>query len=58
MSISEWDDRLHDRRGRRVIFLAHCLLNENTRYLGGAGRPAIVREAVEFCLQHDVAIVQ
>ena len=58
MSISEWVDRLHDRRGRRVIFFAHCLLNENTRYLGGAGRPAIVREVVEFCLQHDVAIVQ
>ena len=41
-----------------MIFLAHCLLNENTRYLGGACRPAMVREAVEFCMTHDVAIVQ
>ena len=58
MSISEWVDRLHDRRSRRVMFIAHCLLNENTRYLGGASRPAVVREVVEFCLQHDIAIVQ
>lgn len=58
MSINQWVERLHDRRSRRVIFLAHCLLNENTRYLGGACQPAMVREAVGFCLQHDVAIVQ
>ena len=58
MSIEQWVERLQDRRSRRVVFLSHCLLNENTRYLGGACRPAIVREAVEFCLQHDIAIVQ
>ena len=58
MSISHWLERLEDRRSRRVIFLSHCLLNENTRYLGGACRPAIVREAIEFCLWHDIAIVQ
>jgi predicted secreted protein len=28
--------RLADERGRRVAFVSHCLLNENTRYLGGA----------------------
>ena len=28
--------RIPDERGRRVVFLSHCLLNENTRYLGGA----------------------
>src|SRR5512134_3186554 len=58
MSIEQWVERLQDRRSRRVIFLAHCLLNENTRYLGGACRPAMVREVVDFCLRHDVAIVQ
>jgi hypothetical protein len=24
--------RLADRRGKRVVFLSHCILNENTRY--------------------------
>lgn len=28
---SAWVDQTRDRRGGRVVFLAHCLLNENTR---------------------------
>ena len=28
--------RLSDARGNRVVFLSHCLLDENVRYLGGA----------------------
>jgi hypothetical protein len=51
-------ERLHDRRGRRVVFLSHCLLNENTRYLGGAGRTGCVREVVERCLAAELGIVQ
>ena len=50
--------RLTDRRSRKVVFLSHCLLNQNTRYLGGAGRPGCVREIVEQCLRHDIGIVQ
>jgi hypothetical protein len=38
---------LADRRGRRVIFLSHCLLNENVRYLGGASRSGPVDELVD-----------
>lgn len=40
-------DRLRDQRGRRVILVSHCLLNENTRYAGGAMRPGAVVEAVD-----------
>jgi predicted secreted protein len=40
-------DRLRDERGRRVVLVSHCLLNENTRYAGGATRPGAVPEAVE-----------
>jgi hypothetical protein len=29
---SKWAERLHDERGGRVVFLAHCPLNANTRY--------------------------
>jgi predicted secreted protein len=51
-------DRLHDRRGKQVVFLSHCLLNENTRYLGGACRRGCVREVVRQCLEQDIGIVQ
>ena len=50
--------RLVDRRGKQVVFLAHCLLNENTRYLGGACRGGCVREIVDQCLAREIGIVQ
>lgn len=40
-------DQLRDERGRRIVLVSHCLLNENTRYAGGATRPGAVPEAVE-----------
>ena len=54
----EWSERLADRRGKRVIFLSHCLLNENTRYPGGACRPGCVEEVVQSCLDRGLGIVQ
>lgn len=39
-------DRLRDERSRRVVLVSHCLLNENTRYAGGATRPGAVPEVV------------
>ena len=40
------------------MFLSHCLLNENTRYLGGAGRRGCVVEIVRPCLEQGIGIVQ
>ena len=40
------------------MFLSHCLLNEITRYLGGACRPGAVREVVQACLDGGLGIVQ
>jgi predicted secreted protein len=37
-------DRLRDQRGRRVVLVSHCLLNQNTRYAGGATRSDAVAE--------------
>ena len=37
-------DRLADGRSRKVVFVSHCLLNENARYLGGAFHPGAVPE--------------
>jgi uncharacterized protein YbbK (DUF523 family) len=40
------------------VFLSHCLLNENTRYLGGAFRPGAVNEVVETYLRTGTGICQ
>lgn len=47
-----------DRRRQRIVFLAHCILNENTRYLGGECRVCCVRKIVEQCIGHDLGMVQ
>jgi uncharacterized protein YbbK (DUF523 family) len=40
-------DRLRDERGRRIVLVSHCLLNQNTRYAGGATRAGAVAELVD-----------
>jgi uncharacterized protein YbbK (DUF523 family) len=49
---------LQDERSGRVVFLSHCLLNENTRYLGGAFRPGAVDEVVDIYLRAGTGICQ
>ena len=51
-------ERLTDERGRKVVFLSHCLLNENARYLGGACRAGCVREVVEQCIEGGFGMIQ
>ena len=51
-------ERLADERSRRVIFVSHCLLNENTRYAGGAFRPGTVTELVTLVVQNGWGIYQ
>ena len=51
-------EHLRDRRSRKVAFVSHCLLNQNTRYLGGACRACCVREVVDGLLDRDIGIVQ
>ena len=50
--------QLRDRRSGRVVFVSHCLLNQNTRYLGGAYRPGAVRDVIEPYLQDGTGICQ
>jgi len=40
------------------VFLSHCLLDENTRYLGGACRRCCVREVVEQCMDRGIGMRQ
>lgn len=49
---------LEDRRGHRVVLVSHCLLNQNTRYAGGATRPGAVTEAVEELMGAGLGIHQ
>jgi uncharacterized protein YbbK (DUF523 family) len=51
-------ERLKDERSKRVIFVSHCLLNENTRYLGGAFRRGGVDEIVDGFQQDGLGIYQ
>ncbi len=51
-------ERLKDERSKRVIFVSHCLLNENTRYLGGAFRQGGVDELVDGFQQEGLGISQ
>lgn len=50
--------QLADARGGQVVFLSHCLLNQNVRYLGGAGRAGGVSEAVAGYLGRGIGICQ
>lgn len=49
---------LQDGRSGEVVFLSHCLLNQNTRYAGGAVCPGVVRSAVAPYLNDGTGIVQ
>jgi uncharacterized protein YbbK (DUF523 family) len=51
-------DRLNDERSCRVAFVSHCLLNENTRYLGGAFRPGGVAELISELIDQGIGICQ
>lgn len=50
--------RLRDQRGRRVVLVSHCVLNENARYLGGAGRAGCVREILDAAADTGLGLVQ
>jgi predicted secreted protein len=49
---------LSDARSGQVVFVSHCLLNQNVRYLGGATQPGAVDEVVERLRRAGVGIVQ
>lgn len=51
-------ERLKDERSQRVIFVSHCLLNENTRYPGGAFRSGGVDELMDGWQREGVGICQ
>jgi hypothetical protein len=57
-TVRQLRDRFADGRSRRVVFLSHCLLNENTRYMGGAFCSGIPREVRQLVSELDCGVVQ
>ena len=47
----------HDKRSKKVVFIAHCLLNQNSISDGTAVYPAAFKEVIDFFLNSDVGIV-
>jgi predicted secreted protein len=47
-----------DERSGCVVFMSHCLLNQNTRYLVGAVCPGVVTEALDPYMTDGIGIVQ
>src|SRR5664279_5272252 len=47
-----------DRRGRKVVVLAHCILNQNAKLDRCAHCAGAVREVVEVLLENGIGILQ
>lgn len=50
--------QLHDERSKKIIFLSHCILNENTRYPGGAFTRGMLSTVVQEIDRKGYGIVQ
>ncbi|MBD2188028.1 CD3072 family TudS-related putative desulfidase [Pseudanabaena mucicola] len=49
---------VEDARSGRLIFVSHCILNQNACVRGIASQPAAIRELVDLILDNDVSIYQ
>jgi len=49
---------MEDRRGRRVAFVAHCLLNQNAKAAGLAGWAAMVKPIIDILNEAEIGVVQ
>lgn len=47
-----------DVRSGKVVLVAHCILNQNSRALGLAKKSGVVNEVVEFLVRSGVGIIQ
>ena len=49
---------VQDVRSGKVVLVAHCVLNQNSRVSGSAHYPAVVSEILDVLTRHNVGIVQ
>ena len=50
--------RLRDQRSGKVVFVSHCLLNQNVRYLGGACCPGMVDQVIDEARRRHAGVYQ
>ena len=48
----------HDSRGRRLVVVIECLLNQNARDAGAAAFPAICWPIVRLCHEYNIGMLQ
>jgi predicted secreted protein len=51
-------ERPADGRGRRIVAVIECLLNQNARDAGAASSAAMTWDLVSLCREHDVGLLQ
>jgi len=47
-----------DSRSSRVVLVAHCILNQNSRVLGLARFPGMIEKIVDLLKEHGVGVIQ
>jgi predicted secreted protein len=57
-NIKKLTEKLEDERSKKLMFVAHCILNENSRYQGGAFRKGPVNEIVDELQKRGIGIIQ
>ncbi|MEM5781785.1 MAG: hypothetical protein QXD43_01135 [Candidatus Aenigmatarchaeota archaeon] len=45
-------------RGKKIIFVSHCLLNQNARPLGEEKYPGVVRDLLDLFAESGVGVIQ
>ena len=45
-------------RGKRIIILAHCILNANAKVYGLSTYPAVMTNLVNYLIENNIAIIQ
>jgi predicted secreted protein len=50
--------KVRDRRSEKIIFLSHCILNQNAKVGGIAAYPGAIAPLVELLVAHGVGIYQ
>lgn len=48
----------HDKRSKKVVLVAHCVLNQNSKIDGCAHYPGAIREVTQLLLDAGVGIIQ
>jgi len=49
---------MQDKRSKKIVIVAHCILNQNSRVQGLANFPGTIKPIVETLLEYEVGIVQ